>query len=78
MSRRVRVQVKPGSRQGPAVVAADSPDVEYVVHVRERATEGRANRAVEKVVAEHFGVPRTAVTVVRGHTARFKTLQIDD
>jgi len=78
MSRRVRVQVKPGSRQGPAVVPANSTDVEYVVHVRERAVEGRANRAVEKVVAEHFGVPKTAVAVVRGHTARFKTLQIEE
>jgi len=38
--------------------------------------DGKANAAVCKVVADALGVPKTAVTVVRGHTARTKTLEV--
>lgn len=38
--------------------------------------EGKANAAVCKVVADALGVPKTAVSVVRGHAARTKTLEV--
>jgi uncharacterized protein YggU (UPF0235/DUF167 family) len=76
--RELRVQVKPGSRKGPLVQPAD-PDVgaELVVYVRERAVDGQANAAVERVLADHLGVPRLRVTIVRGHTARIKVVRVD-
>lgn len=38
--------------------------------------EGKANAAVCRVVADALGVPKTAVSVVRGHKARTKTLEV--
>jgi uncharacterized protein YggU (UPF0235/DUF167 family) len=38
---------------------------------------GRANAAVEKTVANALGVPKSAVRVVKGHSARMKVLEVD-
>jgi uncharacterized protein (TIGR00251 family) len=69
----VDVQVVPRAsevRVGPAVgerlrVAVTAPPV-----------DGAANAAVIAALAEAFGVKRSAVTVVRGHTGRRKTVRI--
>ncbi|MFC5501310.1 DUF167 domain-containing protein [Lysinimonas soli] len=74
-TREVRVRVKPGSRKGPLVEPGD--DGVLTVFVRERAIEGKANEAVERALAAHFGRAPSRVRVVRGHTARIKTVRID-
>lgn len=38
---------------------------------------GKANAAVEKLIAGKLGVPKTAANVVRGHTARTKHVEVD-
>ncbi len=47
------------------------------VRVRAAPLDGEANAAVEAVLAKAVGVPRSAVRVVRGHTARLKGVDID-
>jgi uncharacterized protein (TIGR00251 family) len=37
---------------------------------------GKANAAVERLVAEAIGVPKARVTVVSGHTSTRKTLEL--
>ena len=37
---------------------------------------GKANDAVEQLLAEALGLPRSAVTVVAGHTSKLKRVQI--
>ncbi|HTM83587.1 MAG TPA: DUF167 family protein [Mycobacterium sp.] len=75
--RTVVVKVKPGSRKGPLVEAgaADNEDG-LTVYVRERAVDGQANRAVLRLLAEHFGVPRSHVELVSGAAARVKRFRI--
>jgi uncharacterized protein YggU (UPF0235/DUF167 family) len=72
---RVVVRVKPGSSRGPLV---ESDDEGLVIYVREKAIDGDANEAVIKLLAKHFGVAKSHVRVVRGHTARIKQIEIDD
>ena len=74
-AREFRVRVKPGSTKGPLVEAGD--DGVLTVYVRERAIEGNANDAVERALATHFGRPPSRVRIVRGHTARNKTVRVD-
>lgn len=38
---------------------------------------GKANAAVEKLLANRLGVPKSAVSVVRGQTARVKAVEFD-
>jgi uncharacterized protein YggU (UPF0235/DUF167 family) len=71
----VRVQVKAGSSKGPLV--EQTSDGGLVAYVRERAIEGAANDAVVRVVAAHFGVAPSRVTIRRGHTSKHKTLEIE-
>lgn len=73
----VTVRVKPGSRRGPLVEATpDDPAASLTVHVRERAVDGAANAGVVAALAEHFGVPRRDVEIVRGHSARIKRVRV--
>jgi len=71
----VTVTVKPGSSKGPSVEVAD--DGSLTVFVRERAIEGKATQAVVKVLAEHFGVPRSRVELVSGATSRVKRFRLN-
>jgi hypothetical protein len=70
------ITVKPGSKKGPLVET--SPSGELTVYVRERAVDGAANDGVIKLLAAHFGVPKSRVTIVRGHTSRQKLVDIDE
>jgi uncharacterized protein (TIGR00251 family) len=47
------------------------------VRVTAPPTDGKANAAVCRLVAKTLGVPKGAVRVVRGETARHKVLEID-
>lgn len=63
------VHVQPGaSRDGVAGRHGDA----CKVTVAARPTDGRANAAVEAVLAEAFGLPVRDVAVVSGHTSRRK------
>ena len=46
------------------------------VRVTQPPEDGRANAAVIEMVARRFGVPRRAVTIVRGATSRQKLIEI--
>ncbi|MBO9627612.1 MAG: DUF167 domain-containing protein [Microbacterium sp.] len=70
---RYTVHAKPGSRR-PGVEAGD--DGTLTVRVAARAVDGAANEAVVAAVAEHFGVARSAVSIVRGRTARRKLVDV--
>ena len=74
MAEVVAVTVKPGSSKGPLVEVGD--DGSLTVFVRERAIEGKATRAVIRVLAEHFGVPKSGVALVSGATSRIKRFRV--
>jgi uncharacterized protein len=46
------------------------------VSVNAPPVEGKANEAVQKVLAQAFGVSRSAVTILRGETGKRKTVHI--
>ena len=72
----MRIRVKPGSRKGPAVEAGE--DGVLTVFVRERAVDGAANEGAVRALAAHLGMRRSDVRIVTGHTARIKTVEVDD
>jgi uncharacterized protein len=71
----VVVRVKPGSRKGPLVEIGN--DGELTIYVLERAVEGKANEAVVKLLAKHFGVTPSRVQMVSGATSRVKRFRIE-
>jgi uncharacterized protein (TIGR00251 family) len=72
----VEVRVKPGSKKGSLV--QPSLTGELLVYVREPAIDGKANAAVIKLLADYYDVPKTSITIIRGHTSRTKFIQISE
>ena len=70
------IHVKPGSTKGPLV--EQTGEREFTVFLRERAVDGKANEALVRVLAEHFGVAKSRVQIVRGHASRTKAVAVDD
>lgn len=68
------VYVKSGSKKGPLVETND--DGTLTIFVLERAVDGKANEAVIKLLAKHFGVAKSKIQIIRGHTGRTKTIRI--
>ena len=73
MSTRITVHVTP--RSGRDSIEAGAGGV-LRLRVTAAPDEGKANTAVCKLVADALGVPKTSVSVVRGHTARTKQLEL--
>ena len=67
------VHVQPGARH---TEAAGLHGDRLKVRLAAPPVDGKANAALVAWVAELFDVPRSSVTVVRGHTSRQKTLRI--
>jgi uncharacterized protein len=54
-----------GERGGAVVIRVSAPPV-----------DGKANEAVCRLIAQRLGVPKTAVEIVRGESARDKLVRI--
>ena len=76
MAEFVVVAVKPGSKKGPLVDVAG--DGSLTIYVRERAIDGKATDAVTRLLADHLGVPRSAIELVSGASSRVKRFRIND
>ena len=74
----ITVRVTPRSGRDEVMGCKVFEDGIQAVCVRVTAAPdgGKANKAVCKAVAASLGVPKTAVEVVSGHTARRKQLSI--
>jgi len=75
MTARLRVRVHPGARREGLVGRMD--DGTLKVAVRAAPEGGKANRAVEALLAEALEVDARRVAVVRGASARTKTVEIE-
>ena len=48
----------------------------YLIRVTCPPEDGKANKAVTKLLAKALGVPPSRLTLVRGHTGRDKLFQV--
>lgn len=72
---RITVRVKPGSKKGPLVEAAD--DGSLTVFLQQRAVDGAANEGLIELLAKHFRVSKSKVTIESGFTSRIKRISVD-
>lgn len=71
----VRATIKPNSRKGPLVETLDDGTLQ--LYVRAPAVEGKANKAAIELLAEHYGVAKSAVRLAAGATSRFKRFEVE-
>ncbi len=56
----------------------EKKDDEFEIRVEEKAEEGRANRAVIKVLANYFKVDESRVRLIKGFKERNKIFEIKE
>ena len=71
---RVRIRVAPGARRSELL----GPHGEgWKARVAAPPERGRANAALEELLAGALGIPRDKVRVVAGHASRDKVVEVD-
>ncbi|MBI2500420.1 MAG: DUF167 domain-containing protein [Deltaproteobacteria bacterium] len=70
---KISLIVKPNSRKESV---EELPDGVLQVRVNAPPIEGRANEAVIEVLAKHFSVPKSAVTILKGAKGKRKMVEI--
>ena len=70
---RIYVKASPRSSKNEVTKIAEG---EYKVKLTAPPVDGEANKMLIKVLAEHFGVPKSAVTIIGGKSAKTKMVEI--
>ncbi len=71
---RIIVYVTPNAREARVVkVSGDY----FEVRVDEKAVDGRANKRLLEILAEHFNISKSRITILKVTKTRNKTIQVD-
>ena len=73
MARRIYVTVKPNAKRADITPISDT---EFRVVVPAPAQDGKANEALIEILAGYFRVPKSKITILRGHSARKKLIEL--
>jgi uncharacterized protein len=69
----ITVTVKPNAATSGFVQISS---LEYKASVTAVPEKGKANQAVIELLADHFGVTKSAITILRGKSAKKKLIRI--
>ncbi len=69
---RINIKARPDSNENK-VEKTDGSN--FIVSVKDPPVQGRANRAILKLLSEYFRTPR--IRIVSGRTSRNKVIEID-
>jgi len=70
----LHLKVKAGARKSELT---QNEEGEWQLKIAAPPVDGKANEAIIAFLANHFKVPKKAVTILSGHTAPFKKIEID-
>jgi uncharacterized protein YggU (UPF0235/DUF167 family) len=73
--RLLEVRVKPNARESSLEQA---PDGRWLAKLKAAPIEGRANAELLALVARHFGLRRSQLSIRSGASGRLKRVQIED
>lgn len=79
MMARITVKLTPGAKTNTvAGWEADAAGERFLrVSVTAAPEKGKANAALIKLLAKHWGVPKSAIEIVRGETSRVKVIEVE-
>ena len=69
---KVLIKVKPNSKDEGIAQEGDI----LTVRVRELPRDGKANQAVIKLLAQHFGIPRSQIKILSGLRSKNKIIEL--
>lgn len=71
---KIFAKVKPNAKEDRVEKLSDN---EFLILVKARPQEGRANQAAKEILSEYFGVPKSCVNLLKGKTSRQKVFEIE-
>ena len=71
---RLYIRVKPNSRRDELTLG---PDTSITVRIKAPPVEGKANKYLIAYIATYFDLPKSKISLLKGGTNQFKTLEID-
>ncbi|MDR0726778.1 MAG: DUF167 domain-containing protein [Rickettsiales bacterium] len=71
----INVRVIPKAKLNKITVGDDG---NYKIHTTTAPEDGKANEAVIRLLADHLGLPRSKIKLVRGDTSRDKVFTTQD
>ena len=71
----IQVKVKPGARASKFERLSDGT---YAATLKSPPVDGKANAELVTLIARHFGVPKSSVTIKAGAGARLKLVSVMD
>ncbi|MCX5990789.1 MAG: DUF167 domain-containing protein [Chloroflexi bacterium] len=71
-STKIQIKVKPRSKTEEIIEDENS----LIVRVKDPPIEGKANRAVIRLMAKHFGVPENRVRISKGFKSKDKVIEL--
>jgi uncharacterized protein (TIGR00251 family) len=72
---KLTLYIQPGAKK---TELAGQHDGHHKLRVAAPPVEGAANKEVLRFVAEHLGLPKSAVKLVSGEKSRLKTIEFDE
>lgn len=70
----LHLKARPGARANQLLVAADG---RVTVRLQAPAQDGKANACLLAYLADIFAVSKSSITLLTGHTAPFKKVQLE-
>jgi len=70
---KITVKVHPKSSQNKVVEITGS---EFEVYTNQPPEKNKANRALVELLATHFDVPKSSISILAGHASRSKIVEI--
>lgn len=70
---RINIKAKPQAHEEKVEKIDES---NFIVCVKEPPDKGKANAAIEKVLANYFDIAKSRVHIISGHSSREKIVEI--
>jgi len=70
---KISVKVKPNARQEKIEKIGNR---DFLIWVKEKPQEGKANKAVIAILAGYFGVSKSEVILLKGQTSKEKIFEV--
>jgi uncharacterized protein YggU (UPF0235/DUF167 family) len=71
----IKVRVIPRAKQNKIAVESDGS---IKIHTTSAPADGKANEAVIALLAEHLGLAKSRIKIIRGETVRNKIISVHD
>ncbi len=69
----ITVRVTPNAKEARVT---ETGETSFEIRVNEKAVGGQANKRLLEILSEHFNVPKSRITIVRGMRSRDKMVEI--